>query len=1239
MLLSGTGRDDAVDWHFKVTSGRRAGAGTSIPVPSNWEMHGFGSYSFGTLDQPRRPDERGLYEHTFTPPAAWRDKTVFIVFEGSMTDTEVWINGASAGAVHRGGFYQFEYDVSGLVDFGRPNSLTVAVDRDSANASINGAERTGDYWNFGGIYRPVYLVAYPAEFIHRFAVDAGADGSLRAEVFLGNVTGTREVRARVRSIRGSVVAPTFSATVTPGEPKVTLTTTVPSPKLWTAETPNLYVLEVGLFDGDEEIHRMTERFGFRTVEVRPGEGIFVNGAKVMLKGINRHSFWPDSGRTTSREISREDILAMKEMNVNAVRLSHYPQDQHFYDYADELGLYVLDELPGWGTAYDTPTARRLVEKLVTRDVNHPSVIFWCNGNEGGWNSDVDGDFALHDPQRRTVLHPSVDDSVFNNVRTTHYRSYETLRGYLADDPNTINMPTEFLHALYDGGAAAGLGDYWDLMADAPNAGGGFIWAFADEGIIRGDQGNRLDVVGDRAPDGVVGPYREREGSFYAIKHIWSPIRANPRDVASIGQRDSVEIAIENRFHFTNTADCAFSWSLLSFPTPAGGSSGHRVVRSGRVSGGVDIAPGESGTLTLRVPPGAAQGADALALTAADSFDREIYRWVWPITTATGHRKRLVSPRRGMVTATEDQAAITMTANGVEVVIDKGTGRLVGLRGNGRPISLTNGPVTVAGTAQLSGLRHEQEGNAYLVHADYHGDVSYVRWRLLASGWLQLEYEYEAEGEHDFLGMSFDYPEAQVGNVRWLGGGPYRVWKNRMSGVSLDVWSKDYDDTATGANLPRRQSWNYPEFKGYHADTYWAVLGTREGDLTVVTEQEDMFLRLYTPQSGPNHGDATAPFPSGDLSFLDGISSMGNKTHVGAETGPSGAPNAGGRHRRCLWFSIEEAEMRLEMGEIGELEGGKTARVDVQVFNISEESRPLRDVRVELKTPDGWSVRPRDTATLKVLRRGESATTTWEVTPPAGSYGQSPLRAHASYLSRRKTERRAWSRSRDVVVGPEVRAPEVIAWYRFDEGTGHTTTDSSGRDLPAQLLGGASWTTGRAGHAVQLNPDGAGGGYVHLPDSIMAGARQATVACWVMLTSRGTWSRIFDFGFNRMAYMCHSPEVRDGMSRFAITINGSGGEQHIHGPVLPTGRWVHLAVTLAGRDGGGRLYLDGVEVAANPDLDLVPMYLGNTTRNYLGRSQYDGDPYLSGAVDELRIFARALSADEIRTIYGDGTNEA
>ncbi len=185
--MSGHGKDDAVPWKFFCTSGAQSGFWTNLPVPSCWELHGFGTLNYHK-DLTNAYAERGLYEHDFFVPENWSGQRISLVFDGSMTDTRAKLNGQSVGETHQGAYYRFKYEVTSLVKFGATNKLEAAVAKHSANASVNGAERTGDYWMYGGIFRPVYLEAVPQQFIERVAIDAKADGSFFAKAFLGNLT-------------------------------------------------------------------------------------------------------------------------------------------------------------------------------------------------------------------------------------------------------------------------------------------------------------------------------------------------------------------------------------------------------------------------------------------------------------------------------------------------------------------------------------------------------------------------------------------------------------------------------------------------------------------------------------------------------------------------------------------------------------------------------------------------------------------------------------------------------------------------------------------------------------------------------------------------------------------------------------------------------------------------------------------------------------------------------------------
>ncbi|RPI22443.1 MAG: glycoside hydrolase family 2 [Acidobacteria bacterium] len=883
VYLSGTDKDHTIEWDFFCTAGRNSGVWTKIPVPSNWELHGFGTYNYGHDKQ--KGEEKGLYKYRFQAPSAWVGKRVFLVFEGSMTDTEVSINGKSAGPVHQGGFYRFKYDVTGLLDLGAPNLLSVTVSKQSAEPTVNDAERTSDYWVFGGIFRPVYLEAYPAEFIERIAINAKADGTVIVDAYLANIRNATRLVGQVRTLDGSAVGQPFEQPLKEGMEVVTVGTKIPDVQTWSAETPNLYQVELRLKTGRTDTHFVTERFGFRTVELRAGDGIYVNGRKVRLKGVNRHSFWPDSGRTTSRQLSIMDVNLMKDMNMNAVRMSHYPPDSHFLEVCDTVGLYVLDELGGWQKAYGTEIGEKLVKETVVRDVNHPSVIIWDNGNEGGWNRELDDDFARYDPQKRHVIHPWEN---FNYTDTGHYRPYGCCPGKFFNGKDVL-FPTEFLHGLYDGGGGAGLEDYWALILSKPFGAGGFLWAFIDEGVKRTDKEGILDTDGNHAPDGLLGPYREKEGSFFAVKEVWSPVvvkmESLPPDFAG-------EIELENRYDFTNLSQCKFSWKLVRFRGPFDDLTGFKTSQGGTATAPL-VGPWSTGKLSIDLPPGW-RDYDALLLTARDPRGREIYTWTWMIQSPRQVASTIGvhSGKGGAVTATEDQATITMRSGDVEVTVEKWSGLLRSAKGT----VLTNGPVLASGTASLSALKHYADAGSHVVEATYEGNMRSVKWRLQPNGWLRLDYEYEQSGDQPYLGVSFDYPEAKVKGMRWLGRGPYRVWKNRLRGVTHNVWTKPYNDTKTGF------TWQYPEFKGFHADTFWAVLDTEDGPLTVVTEDEGVFLRILTPSYGPDPRHAAVKFPAGSISFLQGIAPIGTKFNKAENLGPQGQSNqATGRHKGTLYF--------------------------------------------------------------------------------------------------------------------------------------------------------------------------------------------------------------------------------------------------------------------------------------------------------------------------------------------------
>lgn len=892
--LSGKDKDHTVEWDFMLASGRNSGKWTKIPVPSNWEFMGFGNYTYGF--EKENPLEAGHYRYKFNIARSWASKEVYIVFDGSMTDTEVKVNGKLVGSVHQGAFYRFKYNISSLLKPGTENLLDVKVNKVSSNALVNDAERGADYWVFGGIFRPVFLEAYPDEHLDRVAINAKGDGSIAVNAFPVNLKGTATIVAQVKTSAGEPIGSAFSARAKEGDSIVHLSSKISNPKVWSPEFPNLYKIDISIKRENKTIHYLTQTIGFRTVELRKKDGFFVNGKKIMFKGVNRGSFWPTSGRTTSKSLSIQDVNLIKDMNMNAVRMSHYPPDDHFLDVCDSLGLLVIDELSGWQyPPYGTEVGRKLVKELILKDINHPSIVMWANGNEGGFNFDLLPEYPKHDIQGRPVIHPW---SSVNGMNTKHYIpwNYGINTFFQGQD---VFFPTEFLHGLYDGGHGAGLDDFWNLMLSNPLSAGGFLWDFCDQAVVRTDQNGVLDTKGNSAADGILGPYREKEGSFFTIKEIWSPIYFPKKKITN--EFDGV-FQIENRYDFSNLNQGTFKWKLKKFN---GLQPGDTTVISGSLSA-PDIAPGTSGKLSVPLPANWAD-FDVLYITAADRYGRQINTWSWPVTTPEELSKRLQPKGIAEVLLRQEKGSLVMSANNIEVTISQKTGLLTAVENMKGSLSLKNGPVLlVSGSGTQGGngitaninppeITHSDVGSSHVVKVVYGKDHQRFQftWTMMPSGVLQLKYQYQPlnnrniQDNHEMLGITFDYPEESVKGIQLIANGPYHVYKNRMKGTTFNSWAKTYNNGVTG------EVWEYPEFKGYYSNFYAGRLETKEGDFSIYTDTENLFLHLLNPAlpKGLNNANSMAVYPkAGGLSFMHGITAIGTKLQKKEELGPQSQDN-------------------------------------------------------------------------------------------------------------------------------------------------------------------------------------------------------------------------------------------------------------------------------------------------------------------------------------------------------------
>lgn len=914
LYLSGTGCDDMRQWQFRCTDPQHAGRNldrwTTIGVPSCWELQGFGTYQYGMRFYGKpRPEgiasERGEYRYDFTLPQEWAGRQIELVFEASMTDTYATINGRKAGELHQGGFTPFRYDVSDRVFFGKhTNRLEVSVSKESAADETNMAERRADYWNFGGIFRPVYIVSKPAVCVQRTAIDATMHGAFRATAYTSRAQAGLAVRTTITDAAGKRVA---TATAQCRSDKADITANVSQPHLWSAETPYLYTATFELLDASgATLHRHAERFGFRTIEVREHDGLYINGMKVMMRGVNRHSFRPESGRTLSKQKNIEDVLLIKGLNMNAVRLSHYPADPEFYDACDSLGLYIVNEMPGWHWAHNTVNGTKLLREFVTRDVNHPSVVFWSNGNEGGFNYELEPEFTRLDPQRRPVLYPWGNRNGFD---TKHYRSYGETEEYMRRPE--IFMPTEFLHGLYDGGHGAGLADYWQLMRSAPRCAGGFLWDLADEGVVRTDRGGIVDCVGNFGADGIVGPHFEPEGSVQTIRQVWCPVQV------SLRQPYDGTIDIDNRYDFTPLRAVSLAYRYLRYD-----GTDTRALATGAIR--ADAMPHTATTATL---PAAPQQAEALEVSAKDAAGQHLFTWVFKLrdteSTPAATAKAAARPHATRTAA----GTLTVEAAGTTYAFSTKTGTLQGVKTRRGAIDLANGPRFVAyrradrsfdqfynhddpeaekkktlytpyaDQGRFDSLTTAEQGDSLIVTATYrHGSLQSVRWAIAPDGTATLTYSYYFNGVVDLMGIAFDYPEANVRSKQWLGAGPDRVWQNRLHGPQLGIWANDYNDPVPG------ETFTYPEFKGYFAAVQWMTLTTTQGRITLQPQADD-YIGVYQPRDGRDALLYT--LPETGLSVLQAIPAVRNKVNTTDLNGPSAQPRwAQGTHTGTIKLAFE-----------------------------------------------------------------------------------------------------------------------------------------------------------------------------------------------------------------------------------------------------------------------------------------------------------------------------------------------
>lgn len=587
-----------------------------IEVPSNWEFQGYDKpiytnvvYPFAANPPyvPHDYNPTGVYRKSFIVPNDWFDKEIFLHFEGVRSFLKVWINGKEIG-FSKDSCTPAEFRVTDFVEPGE-NLLTALVLK-WCDASYLEDQ---DMWWFAGIYRDVYLYALAKVHIRdlfvRTELDQNyEDAKIFVDIDLRNLLGKKKQETLILSL----ITPENKKEVllkkeieVEGEETLSFAFDVKKPLKWSAETPWLYVLCAELSEDRKKIN-----FGFRKIEVKDGKLLF-NGKPFYVKGVNRHEFDPQRGHSVTVERMVQDIKLMKQHNINTVRTSHYPNQTKWYDLCDYYGLFVIDEanVESHGIGWDEKItlANKVewkkahldrVQRMVERDKNHPSVVFWSLGNEAGdgknfeeaslWIKSRDNTRLVHYAPLGT---DRPGNGYYLDVVSVMYPSFDELLKYASEEQRRPLIMCEYAHAM--GNSVGNLKDYWELIENNPYLHGGCIWDWVDQGIEKVDEkGNRFWAYGgdfnDQPNDGnfccngVVLPDRTCEPELFEVKKVYQYI-----DIEAVSRNT---IKIKNKYIFTNLENFKGIWRLKK--------DGEEIA-NGEFR--INLPPGESTLLQIDLP--------------------------------------------------------------------------------------------------------------------------------------------------------------------------------------------------------------------------------------------------------------------------------------------------------------------------------------------------------------------------------------------------------------------------------------------------------------------------------------------------------------------------------------------------------------------------------------------------------------------------------------------------------------
>ncbi len=560
----------------------------TIPVPGMWELNGYGdplylnigfawrgNYENNPPIPPMADNHVGQYRRHFTLDPSWAGKQIVLGIGSVTSNVRVWVNGKEVG-YSEDSKLECRFDITKYVRSG-DNVLALEVFRWCDGSYLEDQ----DFWRFGGIARGVNIFTRESRRLEDIRVTGDMEGRLSA---------CAEISQGLSAVEFTVLDPSGAAVATDvvpvprkyeasenGHVLVRYETQVPQPALWSAESPTLYSLQVAVRDRKGVVESTKVDFGFRTVEIKDAR-LLVNGQPVLIKGADRHELNPYKGYQVSEADMIQDILIMKQLNINAVRTCHYPDDPRWYDLCDRYGLYVTDEanIESHGMGYGEKTLAARVDfqaahlerdrRMVLRDFNHPSIIVWSMGNEAGNGVNFEACYRWiknFDPSR-PVQYERAEKAWNTDIYCPMYLSPEGCVDYLENNPDKPLIQCEYAHAM--GNSMGNFKEYWDLVRRYPNYQGGYIWDFVDQALWwpAGGASDHIFAFGGDWND-----HDPSDGSFncngiIAADRSWHPhaweVRYQYRNIHASLTPDR-KVAVYNEHFFIDLSRYRMRWNL------------------------------------------------------------------------------------------------------------------------------------------------------------------------------------------------------------------------------------------------------------------------------------------------------------------------------------------------------------------------------------------------------------------------------------------------------------------------------------------------------------------------------------------------------------------------------------------------------------------------------------------------------------------------------------------------------